>query len=210
MSNDELREVFNDTDGERRREFWTDGEWIKVGRDVDDHDLCLTFRYDDDYYEKFRRGDHPFKITIEDDRGSDNKYLVDCDGFGQYRFFQGRRLVLEVNDHELGTIRAVYRKARMFRESEYDWQDIARTYVQGLFPSQHMLEIVEFDFSEARKTASVRVGHGYETPNVNETFMEMVKEAEHTTWNGVYHDMDECEGFRYSFSVDAHGVKNDQ
>lgn len=202
------RDVWNDTDDERRREFWTDGEWIKVGRDVDDPNLCLTFRYDDDHYEQFRRGDHPFKITIEDDRGSDEKYLVDCRGMGTYRFFKGRNLVLEVNDHELGTIRAAYRQAGDLRAEEYEYPDIARSYVTNLFPSQLMLEITELDISESKPRGNVNVEHPQEAVCINELFIENVKDAEFTDWTGVYHEMDDsCDGFQYVFTVNAESIR---
>lgn len=206
-----LRETWNDTETDTRREFWTDGEWIKVGRDVDDPSLCLIFRYDDELYNTFRRGDHPFTITIEDDRGSDAKYLVNRSGHGTFRFFKDRNLVLEVNDHELGTIRTAYRKTADLRSSEYDYEDIARSHIQGLFPRQLMLEITEIDVAESKPRGMVSVEHEYETARINENFIDNVKDSPFTEWTGVYHDLeDDCHGFRYRFSVDAESIRESE
>lgn len=210
------RAVWTDTDDKRRREFWTDGEWIKVGRDVDDPSLCLTFRYEDDHYEQFRRGDHPFKITIEDDRGSNETYLVDCRSMGEYRFFKGQNLVLQVNDHELRTIRAAYREAGKLRKAEYEYPDTARSYIRSLFPSTIMFEITELKVDEEKPRGNVLVGHTTEATHINEGFMSNVKDAEFAEWMGVYHKKEfnsndgGCEGFRYAFTVDAEAIRTEE
>lgn len=202
------REVWNDVDDERRCEYWTDGEWIKVGRDVDEPDLCLTFRYEDELYDQFRNGDHPFTTRIEDDRGSDERYLVDQRGLGAYRFFKGRKLVLEVNDHELGHIRTAYRKARELRKADYDYQDVARSYVNGLFPNQIMLEITELGVGQKSPSGMVTVEHAEETVRIDDTFIQNIKDAEFADYAGVFHDIDgDCDGFRYRLKVDAGAIR---
>lgn len=210
-NDDVLREVWYDTDAANRREFWTDGEWIKVGRDVDDPDMCVTFRADDNHYDEFRRGEHPKRVTIEDDRGSSETYIVECDGF-KYRFYKGRAMVLEVPDHELGAIRSVYQKAREFREAEYDWEDTARSFVKSLFPNAVNFEIAELDISDRSRRGGVTVVHERNVVCASDPFIEAVKESPHTDWTGVYHDgydgsEEPCDGFRYEFTVDAHSVR---
>jgi hypothetical protein len=210
---DTLREVWNDTDGESRREFWTDGEWIKVGRDVDDPALCVTFRFEDRHYDEFRYGDHPKKVKIEDDRGSSEKYIVDTNGYS-YRFYKDRKLVLEVPDHELGTIRSAYRTTAEFRDDEYDWEDVARSFVQGLYPNQFNFEITELNVGENNPSGGVTVEHSDNVVRASDAFIESIKESEHADWVGIYHDghdaaEEPCGGFRYEFRVDAASVQEE-
>lgn len=212
-ASDEHFEVWNNSDGRDRVEFWTNGDWIRVGRDVTDPSMCVTFRYEDEYYDEFRYSSHPLKISIADESGSAETYVIDQEGNAIYYFYKRGELVLQVNGRELSLIRGAYRNARYVREGEYEWSDYAESHVQSLFPSSPALEIASLKVSSNTPTGSVEVIHMHPCIQLNEGFIENVKSSPHTTWVGVYNnaitgDYEEYNGFIYKFKVDSRSIKN--
>lgn len=210
---DEHFEVWNDSDGRDRVEFWTNGEWIRVGRDVTDPSLYVTFRYEDEYYDTFRYSDHPLKISIEDEIGSAETYVIDQESNAIYYFYKHGELVLQANGRELSLIRGAYRNTRYIREGEYDWVDYAQSHVQSLFPDSFGLEIASLKVSANTPTGSVEVIHTNPRIKLNELFVENIKASPHTSWVGVYNnavmeDYEDYNGFVYQFNVDARSIKN--
>lgn len=207
---DAISKVYADYDDDRRIDIWTDGEWVKVGHDIE-NGKCLTLRYEHgwDYYHEMRGFKGPAEtFTIKDEQGHDKEYLVRSDGHS-FRVFFGRSLAFENTDHEFGALATALRYAREHRESRFDYEAIARSYAQSVLPDESMYEIASLSLNESTKNAQVEARHTYSMNRVNEAFIETITEAEFAEWRGVYHHTtdDECEGFRYHFLVNTKAIR---
>lgn len=126
-------EVLNNTDDCDRREVWTDGEWIRLGRDVTG-DRFIEIRFEDlrDFYDTLRSQSGVDKHTVTDSRGSSEKYIVDA-GYS-LDIYQEKKHILYYNDHEYGVFRTALKKAQEKRKT-FDYEKLVESYTESLIQS---------------------------------------------------------------------------
>jgi hypothetical protein len=192
-------EVLNDRDDYRRQEMWTDGEWVRIGRDV------LGDRYFEVKYERFRDLIEAFRAqqtsvathSVTDSRPSDETLIVEAGH--SLDVYRKRKHVLYHREHEYSVLYTALSKATDARQT-FDYEALATSYIESLIPSFWTVRSLT---ERGRATFSIEVGT--EMTGVNFGFIETLREADHADFDEaghVYFD-DDAGVMVYRFRVSA-------
>jgi hypothetical protein len=131
--NPEDVEVLVDDDGSTRQELWTDGEWIRLGRDV------LGDRYFEAKTETFRSFIDSLRAqsgieykTVTDSRGCDVTLIIDA-GY-ELDIYCDRKHILYHREHEYSVLYTALGRANDKRQT-FDYESLLRSYVESVIPS---------------------------------------------------------------------------
>ena len=211
-SNESVKKTLVRADNYKYVEVWTDGEWIKIGRDVEDQGLCMEIKYEEagSLYDQFRevRGAKAFNINSE--KFGKQIYVLYRDG-SKYKFYSGHKLVMYVFDHELHVLRNAIEIARNVRKESYDREKYARSYINSILNNENLLEIAELKIS--KHNAYVFIVDDCSRSRLKEKFVEDIKSKEFINWDGVYinESYDNYPGnFLYKFNFDVDEVKEEK
>jgi hypothetical protein len=167
----------------RRQEVWTDGEWLRLGRDVLG-DRYLEVRVEEmrDLIDTLRAQTGVERHTVTDSRGSDEKYIAVCDY--SLDLYRDRKHILHHSDHEYGVLYTALNRALEMRET-FDYEQLARSYAES----------IKRDYWPIRDIRASGRGFGVEVVdedgrNVNLSFVDELREDEHIDSNtmSVYID----------------------
>lgn len=181
----------------RRQEVWTDGEWIRLGRDVLNN-RCLEIKVEEmrDFIETLRAQTGVAKHTVTDSRGSDEKYIVNAEY--SLDVYRNRQHILHHSDHEYGVLYSALDRALDKRET-FDYEKLTRSYAESL--KRSYWEIREVSDSAGRGV-SVEVVHP-EAVNVNLNFVDELRDDEYVIFDesgNIYIDGDDLV---YQFRIRA-------
>lgn len=126
-------EVLRDKQGAERVELWTDGEWIRLGRDV------LGNRYFEVKVENFRDFIETLRAqagveshSITDSGASDESLIVDAGH--SLDIYRNQKHILYYRDHEYGVLYSALNRAQEIQET-FDYDTLVRSYINSIIPS---------------------------------------------------------------------------
>lgn len=194
---DEDVAVLVDEDDYRRQEFWTNGEWLRLGRDVlGDRYIEAKVENFRDFIETLRAQSGVASHTLTDSIGSDVSLIVDA-GYS-LDIYRDRRHVLYHREHEYSVLYTALDRAFEAQET-FDYEQLVRSYVDSLTDS--FWETTDL-FERRGLTFIVTVNSGLS--NVSFRFVDDLKADEHVTFSGedrnIYSEDNEI---HYRFKVHA-------
>jgi len=191
-------EVFNDEDGYSRQEFWTNGEWFRLGRDVTtprmDGGRFIEIKFEvlSEFYDKLRSQSGVGKHTLDDFAGSNRTYITDA-GYS-LDVYSDRKHILYHSDHEYGIFRTAMKRASDKRET-FDYEQLTESFAESIIPS----------FWEVRSVTERGNVEVYSPTNtVKFDFINDLRDSEYVVTESRKYPVNvyACEdGMKYSFEV---------
>lgn len=141
-------------DSYHKCEFWTNGDEIKIGNDID-NGKCLKFRFGE--YDKIQdafsvlanKGDDSTVISLQGSRyKSDTEYLIHARSPDCYYIFKNGTLVL-ITGKKMKEINFVVNKARNILK-EIDLEKVVEIYLESKVESEYVIECVNCSTSFSR------------------------------------------------------------
>jgi hypothetical protein len=209
-----IHKVLKDTENVSRAEVWTDGHTIAVGRDIED-DVCIRFRFDQahEFIDAVRSvstgGSEVFDPDV--DSPMENKFLFWRRSRGEYIFIGRHEILLKISDHEAGILYSAVQVAKEVRETEYDYEEVAESYVRAL--KHDFFEVKGIDVNGTRGYADVTLKHE-RARSVFTDLIDECKEDEHIEWQGHYiktemiGESSSRANVEYNFRLDVEAVDN--
>lgn len=193
--------VFRDETGLDRIECWTDGYYVKLGRDVEEG-RCLEFRVENfgEIENKLRRNGCAERFRAQTEDGSRASYVVYWD-FGVY-VIRDEEVVLRLGDdgYPIYQARGMAAEVRDDREAE----EKASKFVESL------RSYAKCECSQIGTTDRVAVKFYLDTSTVSMELLDTLRDHEAIEYPvRVGWDQDE-QSLEYEFTVDTSGILNNE
>jgi len=195
--------VYRDKDGKRRIEGWTDGELIRLGRDVTDRSMCLSFRLDNwkSVESKLRYEDLPSTARFSGYEGIQQKYVIYSHSMNRAGVIHDDSVILLLGDegYPIYNIRSLALEKR----NEFEAEEHARAFITSTDHFSFAKEVEVERLSERGLSSTVNITVYRENySKVNLRVLDELREIEYIMDISVLYEQD-VEAMCYDFSLDT-------